>query len=87
VKNDDASYAPAKRWEAVTPHAADPLPSGVADYLYVGGAGAVAFRPAGSPADITRTFPAGAYVWCEVSHVRVSGTTATEITACYTKRA
>jgi len=82
---DSASFAPATDWKDVTPHATNSLPDGVADYLYVGGAGDVSFVTS-KGTTITRAVPAGSYVWCKVSAVRVSGTTATQITACYTKR-
>jgi hypothetical protein len=72
----------AKRSFAVTPHAADALPEGTADFLFIGTGGTVVFKTPYDAADVTWTVPSGSYVMCNVSHVRNTGT-ATGIIACY----
>jgi hypothetical protein len=74
--------ATAKKGVAVTPHATNPLTAGIADSLYVGGAGTLVVRHPGESADATYTMVAGGYLLARVSHVRATST-ATLIMALY----
>lgn len=79
----DAATSPARNASAVTPHATNAL-ANVTKGLYVGGAGDIACRLIDDSADVTFVgVPAGAVLPIRVSHVRVSGTTATNILALY----
>ncbi len=74
--------APSENAFAVSPNDSDALP-GVSKYLYVGGAGRVTLRTKDGEADVTfENVPAGGYIYVRASHVRASGTTATDIVAC-----
>lgn len=83
--NDNASFAPCVRCAAVTPHATNALPGGVADYLFVGTGGTVVLKAEDDSTECTWTVPTGGYVWCKTSHV-INTSTATGIVACYSKR-
>lgn len=79
----DTAASPARNASAVTPHATNPL-GNVSKGLYVGGAGDIACRLVDDTADVTfASIPAGAILPLRVSHVRVTGTTATDIIALY----
>lgn len=81
--NADAASSPAVNASAVTPHATDPL-ANVSKGLYVGGAGDIACRLAGDSADVTFVaVPVGTVLPIRVSHVRATGTTATNILNLY----
>lgn len=63
--------------EAVTPHATN---SNYYDILYIGVGGDVVVRPIDSTADVTyKNVLSGTYLYGIVTHVRASGTTATDI--------
>lgn len=72
-----------KKWVAVTGHASNALPDGIADGLYANVAGDIAIRFDDAAADTTVTVPAGGYVLGRVAYVRATGTTATGIFALY----
>lgn len=75
-----STMAPSRAPYAVTPHATNPLPV-VPKALYIGGAGNLVVRGAGSAADVTFVgLPAGFILDVAVSHVRASST-ATNIVA------
>lgn len=64
---------------AITPDDTDPLTGGITA-LYVGGTGDVVLRAVDSGADVTfSAVPAGAILPVRASHVRATGTTATDI--------
>jgi hypothetical protein len=66
---------------AITPHDTDPLPV-VPKAIYVGTGGDVTLRGIGAEADVTfRNCPAGFQVVVRASHVRATGTTATDLVA------
>lgn len=68
---------------AVTPHATNSL-SNVSKGLYVGGAGDITCRLVDDASDVVFVgVPAGAILPIRVTHVRVSGTTATSIVNLY----
>lgn len=75
-----STMAPSRAPYAVTPHATNPLPV-VPKALYIGGAGNLVVRGAGSDADVTFVgLPAGFILDVAASHVRASST-ATNIVA------
>jgi hypothetical protein len=66
---------------AITPHDTDPLPV-VPKAIYVGTGGDVTLRGIGAEADVTfRNLPSGYYFCVRASHVRATGTTATDLVA------
>lgn len=69
---------PATHGFAITPHATNAL-SVTPRRIRADAAGTITFRLKDSPADITLTFAAGEYFYGLVTHVRVTGTTATPI--------
>jgi len=75
-KND-----PARDAVAVTPSDTGNL--GNVRSLYVGGAGDVSVVTAGGTTTVFSGVPAGGYVLCEVTRVRSTDTTATNIVALY----
>lgn len=75
----DTLTASARNAAAVTPHNTNALPL-VSKALYVGGAGNVVCRLIDDAGDVTFVgVPAGAILPIRVSHVRATGTTATDI--------
>ena len=73
---------PSEHAFAVMPNDTAPLPT-VPKYLYVGGGGTVVLRTVDSQADVTFVnVPDGGYLYVRASHIRASGTTATDIVAC-----
>ncbi len=65
----------------ITPHDTDPLPV-VPKAIYVGTAGDVTLRGIGAEADVTfRNCPAGVELMVRASHVRATGTTASDLVA------
>lgn len=73
---------PSEHAFAVVPDDAAPL-SAVPKYLYVGGGGTVVLRAVDSQVDTTFVnVPDGGYLYVRASHIRASGTTATDIVAC-----
>jgi hypothetical protein len=75
---------PASRLRAVAPHAANNLPDGVCDALWVGGAGDIAIIAEDDVAAVTLfAVAAGTIVPVRAKAVRVAGTTATNIVALY----
>lgn len=76
----DSAADPARRAYAVTPSDAAELPM-LPKALLVGGAGALVLRPVDSAADVTVAAAAGQIVPIRASHVRATGTTATQIVA------
>jgi len=76
-----SSMAPSRAPYEVTPHATNPLPV-IPKALYIGGAGNITLRGAGRDSDtIFVGLPAGFILDVAASHVRSSGTTATNIVA------
>jgi len=66
---------------AITPHDTNPLPV-VPKGIYVGTGGTITLRGVDAAADVTyRNLADGSYVAVRVSHVRASGTTATDLIA------
>jgi hypothetical protein len=79
-----ADYFAARGALAVNAHATDPLTKGTCKAIYVGGAGNITCRLRGDSADVVFTaVPVGATIYAEVSHVRATGTTATNMLALY----
>jgi hypothetical protein len=76
--------APARHLRAITPHASNTLPDGVARGLYVGGGGNVAIVAEGDTDPVILiSVLAGSYIPTTVKAVRVAGTTATNLVAIY----
>jgi hypothetical protein len=66
---------------AIVPHDTDPLPV-VPKAIYVGTAGDVVLRGIGAAADVTfKNCPAGSELMVRASHVRATGTTASDLVA------
>lgn len=77
----DSVSAPAQRARAVTPHDSNPLPD-VPKALYVGSGGTITMRGSGDSTDsIWSNVPSGSIVPFRPSHVRATGTTASDILA------
>ncbi len=75
----DSLTAPAGVCFAIAPHDIDGL-SEVTRAIYVGTGGNIVVRPADSLADVTFTnAPAGTILDIRVSHVRATGTSATDL--------
>lgn len=65
----------------IVPHDDDPLPV-VPKAIYVGTAGDVVLRGIGSDEDVTfRNCPAGLEIMVRASHIRATGTTASDLVA------
>ena len=65
----------------VTPHDTNPLPV-VPKAIYVGSAGNVVLRGIGGSQDVTfKNCPAGFHIIVRASHVRATGTTASDLIA------
>lgn len=70
---------PAQKAAAITPHDTNAL-AAVTNGIYVGGTGAITLRPVNSPADVVFTaIPVGSILPIRASHVRATGTTATNL--------
>lgn len=77
----DSVSAPALRARAVTPHDSNALPD-VPKALYVGSGGTITMRGSGDSADSVWTnIASGSTLPFRPSHVRATGTTATNILA------
>lgn len=75
----DSPDAPAVRAFAIVPSDSAELPA-VTKAIYVGSSGDVTLRPLRATADVTyRNVPEGAYLTIRASHVRASGTTASDL--------
>lgn len=75
----DSPDAPAVRAFAIVPSDSAELPS-VTRSIYVGTSGDVTLRPLRGTADVTyRNVPDGAYITIRASHVRATGTTASDL--------
>ena len=76
---------PSGSFSLVTPHATDPIVvSGQAcRALYIGGSGNIAVRGVDNAADVTITNVPVGVLPIAVTHVRVAGTTATNILALF----
>lgn len=75
----NSASSPAVDGFAIVPHADQPLPQ-VTKAIFIGGAGDARVRLAGSSSDLTfRNVAAGSILDVRASHVRVSGTTATDL--------
>jgi hypothetical protein len=75
--------SPTTRGFAVTPHNSNPLVD-VPRFLFVGGAGNIVMRLRDDSADVTLTgVTAGSVLWVRPTHVRATGTTATNIVALH----
>ena len=79
----DSVSSPATRAAAVAPHDVTAL-ADVPKALFVGTGGAIVLRGCGGGADATlKNVPSGSVLPVRVSHVRATGTTATDIVALY----
>lgn len=79
----DQVSAPATRAAAVTPHDGNAL-SDIPKALYIGAGGTLVARGVRDSADVTFTnLPDGTVLPFRASHVRATGTTATDIVALY----
>jgi len=77
----DTVLTPSRRPYSVTPHDGDPLPL-VPKGLYVGTGGDVTLRGLDAESDVTyRNLPDASYIAVRVSHVRATGTTASDLIA------
>ncbi len=76
----DSLSSPARRAWAVTPHNTNEL-TALPKALLIGGAGDIVLRASASLADVTLTVAAGQCLPIRASHVRATGTTATNIVA------
>lgn len=73
-----------KRAIAVTPHDTNPLANGTTNMLFVGGAGNITVRMVDMSTDTVFTgVAAGTLLPIAVTHVRATGTTATNMVALY----
>ena len=73
--------SPPNRNAAVTPNDSTDLPDGIANALYVGGAGNVTLITKGGDTELWAGVPAGGYIITRVARVKSTGTTATNILA------
>lgn len=76
----DAVSTPARRAFAVVPSDSEPIAI-LPKALLIGGAGTLILRPVDSPADVVIPAAAGQLLPIRASHVRATGTTATQIVA------
>ena len=75
----DAPGTPSRAPYAIVPDDDTPLPL-VPKGIYVGGGGDVTLRGVGGTADVTyRNLPDASYIAVRASHVRATGTTATDL--------
>jgi hypothetical protein len=86
MDDEYGDYAPnlltaSRKPYAIVPHDTNPLPI-VPKGIYVGTGGAVTLRGVDAGADVTyRNLADGSYVAVRASHVRATGTTATNLIA------
>lgn len=77
----DKPSAPSRKPYAIVPHDTDPLPD-VPKGIYVGTGGNVTLRGASGTADVVyRNLADGSYIAVAASHVRATGTTASNMIA------
>ena len=77
----DSAVLPSRAPFAVVPHDTQPLPV-VPKGIYVGTGGSVTLRGVGGAADVVyRNLPDASYIAVRASHVRASGTTASDMIA------
>lgn len=77
----DSLTSPSRTPYAIAPHDQDPLPM-VPKGIYVGTGGHVTLRGVDSDTDVTyRNLPDASYIAVRATHVRASGTTATDLIA------
>lgn len=77
----DTVLTPSRRPYAVIPHDSDALPL-VPKGLYVGMGGDVTLRGVDAKSDVTyRNLPDASYIAVRASHVRATGTTASDLIA------
>ncbi|MCC6827737.1 MAG: hypothetical protein IT550_05865 [Novosphingobium sp.] len=77
----DSAFSSARAPYAVVPHDANPLPI-VPKGIYVGTGGDVVLRGVAGAADVTyRNLPDASYIAVRASHVRATGTTASNLVA------
>lgn len=68
---------------SISTHNTNPL-ARTPDDIYIGGDGDVVCRPEGADADVTfRNLKAGLYLPCRVTHIRTTGTTATNLVGLF----
>lgn len=79
-RNSDAISSPARDAFAVDPHDSQPLPV-LPKALLIGAAGTITLRAVDAAADVAIAVAAGQIVPIRASHVRASGTTASQIVA------
>lgn len=79
----DAAFAPVTRAAAIVPHDVSAL-NDVTKSIYVGQAGDVVVRGVRDAADhVWKGVPAGSILPIRASHVRATGTTATDLLGLY----
>ena len=75
----DVPFGPSTNPFSITPHDSDPLPE-IVNGIYVGGGGDVTLRCKDSDQDVTyRNLTDGAYINVRATHVRDTGTSATDL--------
>ncbi len=83
LQNDysDSELSPARAPYAITPHDTDELPI-IPKGIYVGTGGDVVLRGIEADTDVIyRNLPSASYIAVRASHVRATGTTATDLIA------
>lgn len=80
-RRSDSAWGPARRSSPLAPHNTNPLPL-VTKGIYVGTGGDVTLRAVDSAADVTyKNLADGSYIYVRASHVRATGTDATDLIA------
>lgn len=75
----DSAIAPSRAPFAIQPHDSDALPT-VTKAIYVGTGGTVTLRGVAASADVAyKNVSSGSYLEVRASHVRATGTTATDL--------
>jgi len=83
-QSQSTATGPIRSAAAVTPHASTPITDGPVRSLFVGVAGDVTCRLDGDSADVLfKNVPSGTFLPVRATHVRATGTTATNILACW----